>query len=117
MQQLADQPRATRYAMAAPVVFRRVGADDWLAGRTVNVSRTGVLFEAVPPAPPAATRIEFILLLPSLGLPGRSRVQCQGQVVRNFDAPKGGASAIAATIDAYDFLGIEPEAIPGRADV
>jgi hypothetical protein len=116
MQLLADGPRATRYAMSAPLVYRCVGEGSWLAGRTVNVSRTGVLFQAVPPALPAATRIEFILALPSLGLPGASRVQCQGRIVRHC-APTESECAMAATIDAYDFLGVAPEATSGRVDV
>jgi hypothetical protein len=117
MQQLADRPRATRYEMSAPLVYRPIDGGSWLAGRTVNVSRSGVLFQVAPPALPAATRIEFILMLPSLGLPGRSRVQCQGQIVRHCQSPGGGECAMAATIDTYDFLGAAPETEPGRADV
>lgn len=117
MQQLADRPRATRYEMSAPLVYRSVGGGDWLTGRTVNVSRSGVLFQTVPPALPAATRIEFILMLPSLGLPGSARVQCQGQIVRHCRAASEGPCAMAATIDAYDFLGVGPNGVPGRVDV
>lgn len=117
MQQLADRPRATRYEMAAEVTYRRVGEDGWRAGRTVNVSRSGVLFLTGTPALPAATRIEFVLLLPSLGLPGRCRVQCRGQIVRQCIAPEGGECAMAATIDAYDLLGIAPEAVGGSVAV
>jgi hypothetical protein len=113
---VADRIRATRYEMSAPLVYRTVGGGSWLAGRTVNVSRSGVLFQAVPPVLPAATRIEFILMLPSLGLPGSARVQCQGQIVRHCVGPKEGACAMAATIDAYDFLGVVPETTPGRVD-
>ena len=114
MQQLADRPRATRYQMSAPLVYRCVGGGCWLNGRTVNVSRTGVLFQAVPPVLPATTRIEFILTLPSLGLPGNSRVQCQGRVVRHCHSPTDGECAMAATIDAYDFLGVAPETTSGK---
>jgi hypothetical protein len=109
MQQIADRPRATRYEMSAPLMYRAVGGSDWLAGRTVNVSRSGVLFRTAQPVLPAATRVEFILMLPSLGLPGSSRVQCQGQIVRYCALPSEGPPAMAATIDAYDFLGIGPE--------
>ena len=116
MQQLADSPRAPRYEMSTPLVYRCIGGS-WNEGRTVNVSRTGVLFQAVPPVLPAATRIEFILTLPSLGLPGSSRVQCRGRVVRNCRSPNEGECAIAATIDAYDFLGVAPERTPGRVNV
>jgi hypothetical protein len=117
MEQLIDRPRAVRYEVAASVMYRCVGEEYWREGRTVNVSRSGVLFESASPVLAAATRIEFILLLPSLGLPGRSRVQCQGRVVRQMRVPEGGGCAMAATIDAYDFLGVAPEATPGRADV
>jgi len=111
--ELADRPRATRYEMSAPLVYRSVGGESWLSGRTVNVSRSGVLFEAESVVLPADTRIEFILMLPSLGLPGSARVHCHGQVVRHGEAPKDGASVIAATIDAYEFLGTAPEACQG----
>jgi hypothetical protein len=116
MEQFADAPRATRYEMSAPLVYRCFGGGDWLSGRTVNVSRSGVLFQAAGPVLAAATRIEFILMLPSLGLPGSARVQCQGQIVRYSSGPADGACAMAATIDAYDFLGVAPEAVPGTVD-
>ena len=100
--------------MSAPLVYRSVGDGDWLTGRTVNVSRSGVLFQAVPPVLPAATRIEFILMLPSLGLPGSARVQCQGRIVRHCTgAANEGACAMAATIDAYDILGVARETSGG----
>lgn len=115
MSQLADRPRATRYEMAAEVVYRRVGEGEWRQGRTVNVSRTGVLFEASAPALPAATRIEFILLLPSPGHQGCSRVRCQGQVIRQ--CPHHEHRAVAASIDTYDFLGIAQDTVGGRVVV
>lgn len=102
-----------RYHMSTPLVYRCVDGGSWLTGRTVNVSRTGVLFQAVPPVLPATTRIEFILTLPSLGLPGHSRVQCQGRIVRHCDSPAEGECAMAATIDVYDFLGVAPETTSG----
>jgi hypothetical protein len=114
---MSDSPRATRYDMSAPLVYRCVDGDSWVAGQTVNVSRTGVLFRGPRPSVPAATRIEFILLLPSLGLPGRSRVQCQGRIVRHCAAPSDGVEcAMAATIDAYDFLGLAPETASRESD-
>jgi hypothetical protein len=108
MQHLADRPRATRYEMSAPLVYRCVGEEEWRRGRTENISRTGVLFQAAMPVLPAATRIEFILVLPDIGPPGGSRVQCAGRVVRQRGAAAEGACAMAATIDAYDFLGVAP---------
>lgn len=106
MEPLVDRPRATRYPLSAPVLYRPVGAGQWQEGRTVNVSRTGVLFQSAASTLVADTRIELILMLPSLGLPGRSRVQCQGRIVRRVPQPSDAGCAMAATIDAYDFLGV-----------
>ena len=117
MQQLADRPRATRYALEAEVVYRRIGEDGWQEGRTINVSRSGVLFQSSAPVLPAATRIEFVLLLPSLGLPGRSRVQCHGRIIRHCVRQEDGGCAMAATIDAYDFMGSAPESSATRVVV
>lgn len=101
--------------MAAEVVYRRVGESDWREGRTVNVSRTGVLFHSAAAVLPAATRIEFILMLPSPGLRGSARVKCQGQIVRQCVALDG-KCAMAASIEAYDILGVAPETL-GRGVV
>jgi hypothetical protein len=117
MQQLADRVRAPRYEMSAPLLYRPDGSGDWMTGRTVNISRTGVLFTGLAPELVPATRVEFVLLLQSLGHPGRSRVQCQGKVVRVTRTATDGACAMAATIDGYEFLGIGPEVEPGAGDV
>ncbi len=101
--------------MSTPLSYRCVGADDWRTGRTVNVSRTGVLFTGPSPCPETAATLEFVLALPSLGLRGRSQVQCQGHVVRrsgNPDAP----AAVAVTIDSYRITGIVPDPASTTAD-
>jgi hypothetical protein len=113
MPQLADRRRATRYPMSAPLLYRCLGDDPWRRGRTENISRSGVLFQAALPAPRASTRIEFIVKLPDLEPRGGSWVQCRGQVVRHGGAAAEGACAMAVTIDAYDFLGVEPNGVPG----
>ena len=112
MRPLADTPRATRYDMSAPLMYRCLGDDPWRRGRTKNISRSGVLFQVAVPVLPASTRIEFIVKLPDLEPPGGSWVQCQGQVVRHCGAAAEGACAMAATIEAYDFLGIAPDGLP-----
>lgn len=116
MEHLADRPRATRYEMSARLVFRSVGDEEWRRGRTRNISRSGVLFQTAVPALPVATRIEFILVLPDAGPSGGSRVQCGGQVVRHGSRAADGDCAMAATIDAYDFLGAGPNDVPGMAE-
>ena len=90
MGQLADRPRATRYDMSAPLMYRCLGEDPWRRGRTENISRSGVLFQAAVPVPAASTRIEFIVKLPDLEPPGGSWVQCRGHVVRHCRAAAAG---------------------------
>lgn len=38
--------RAQRFPLVAPVHYRGLGMTQWLGGRTVNLSRTGILFQA-----------------------------------------------------------------------
>lgn len=99
--------------MAAEVNYRRVGDDSWEGGRTVDVSRTGLLLQASGPALPVGTAMEMVLLLPSLGHPGRSQVRCRGRIARHAAPPEAGGCAMAVTIEAYDFLGIATDAAPG----
>jgi hypothetical protein len=109
MQHLADRPRATRYEMSTPLMYRCLGEDAWCLGRTENISRSGVLFRVTVPALPVSTKIEFIVKLPDIEPPGGSWVQCRGQVVRQCGATAEGGCAMAATIDTYDFLGVAPD--------
>jgi hypothetical protein len=102
--------------MSAPLVYRCVGEEGWRKGRTGNVSRSGVLFEAALPVLAAETRIEFVLKLPGAEAPGGAWVQCQGHVVRHGAAPAEGGCAMAATIDAYELLGIAPDGIPREVE-
>jgi len=105
-----------RYELSAPLAYRRVGEAEWRKGRTGNVSRSGVLFEAALPVLPAETRIEFVLKLPDVEVHGGAWVQCQGHVVRHGAARTEGGCAMAATIDAYHLLGIAPDGIPRDVD-
>jgi hypothetical protein len=116
MQQLADRPRAMRYELAAPLVYRCVGEENWRTGRTENISRSGVLFEAAAPVLLESTRIEFVLRLAGLELPRGAWVRCEGQVVRSSVAAKG-ACTMAATIDAYSLLRVAPDGILGSGGI
>ena len=111
MQQTTDTPRAHRYELSAPVLYRSVGEGDWHTGQTVNVSRTGLLFTQCRQVPQAAAELEFVLVLPGLGHPGESRVQCQGRVVRRSGGPSE-AATVAVTIESYRFLGLASDAVP-----
>ncbi|HOC17113.1 MAG TPA: PilZ domain-containing protein [Vicinamibacterales bacterium] len=101
MEQLLERPRAARYEMSAPVMYRQVGEDSWHEGRTLNVSSSGVLFTCPAPALEPGTKVEFLLVLPNPGLREQPRVQCRGAIVRHERRRAGPACAVAATIDAY----------------
>ena len=116
MRQLADRPRATRYEISAPVMYRCLGEGPWRLGRTENISRSGVLFQVAVPALAVSTRIEFFIKLPDVGAPGGSWVQCQGRVARHRNGVAAGACAMAVTIDEYKFLGVAPNDLPGLAE-
>lgn len=91
---------APRYTLAVPVRFRRPGEADWQEGRTVNASRTGVLFATSGQPMPRGTPIEL-----QLALPGASRtvgVVCAGTVVR-WETTAGCGVRMAATIEDYRF--------------
>ena len=105
MEQLLERPRAARYEMSAPVMYRQVGEDSWHEGRTLNVSSSGVLFTCPAPALEPGTKVEFLLVLPNPGLREQPRVQCRGAIVRQErrGVPQP-LCALAATIETYDFV-------------
>jgi hypothetical protein len=116
MRQLAERPRAVRFEMSAPLIYRCVGEAAWRKARTENVSRSGVLFEAALPVLPADTGIEFVMKLPGADVPGGAWVRCQGHIVRHGAASAAGGCAMAATIDAFQLLGGAPHGIPRDVD-
>ncbi len=71
-----------------------------------------MLFTECRQVPQAAAELEFVLVLPGLGHPGESRVQCQGRVVRRSGGPSDAAAAVAVTIESYRFLGLASDAVP-----
>ena len=98
--------RSPRFLVAAPVVWRPRGADGWLEGVSVNVSRSGVLMQT-DRIPPAGTPIEIVIALSRLDLPDDevADVACAGRVVRT-ERTRGGRlpCRVAATIDSYSLL-------------
>jgi hypothetical protein len=68
--------RAQRFSMAVPIHFRKRGMDHWVRGKTVNISRTGILFsteEAISPHSILDIRVDF---------PGAAAMTCQCTVIR-----------------------------------
>ena len=83
--------------------YRLVGEEAWAAGTTVNISRSGVLFEGQTSVDREAA-IELVLTMPAEVADG-ARVVARGVVVRG--AAPGVADArpaFAATIADYTFI-------------
>jgi hypothetical protein len=83
-------PRAARVSMPIPIMFRRPGDEEWLPGRVVNLSESGVLFGPTELRP--GTLVE-VLLSPSVqvGALATGKQVCAAEVVRATDA---GATAV-----------------------
>lgn len=97
-----QQSRAPRFVLQVPVRYRALGGDDWHAGSTENMSRTGVLFRTEHLLP-VSTTIEMLVTLP-IG-PGGSEVRCRGRVVRAVPpVVPDSLPALATTISNYQFL-------------
>jgi hypothetical protein len=96
-------PRAFRYAIHIPVKFREKGTADWHEGKTVNISRTGVLFQSDMNLP-AKSLLEMQIVLPrQLGGEPQANVRCWGPVVRSQTIEEKGPIALAASIRRYRF--------------
>ena len=94
-------PRAPRLALKAPIAFRRSTGTGWEEGRTVNISRSGVLF-ALPTTADLGGQIEFVInlsrgALQGPGVPLLPDLHCHGRVVR-AQAGSDGETVVAACI-------------------
>jgi hypothetical protein len=82
--------RAPRFPLRMPLQYQKSGVSHWFEGKTLNISRTGILFHADESVPKDATldiRVEF---------PGKVTFSCQGSVVRTEN------SAFAVRIHRYN---------------
>jgi hypothetical protein len=100
----ALQPRAPRFPIQTPLLYRRSGGEDWIESRTINISRSGLLFRANDTFE-LKTTIEMQILFPTEitgGIP--ANVICWGTVVRTErPSPPEKRPAMAATIVQYRF--------------
>ncbi|HEY6338843.1 MAG TPA: ATP-binding protein [Candidatus Sulfotelmatobacter sp.] len=96
--------RAQRFQLHLPLRYRRLGEQNWHEGKTENISRSGMLFQAEESVQPSV-QLEINLVLPAeiAGL-SATEVVCRGEVVRNIE-PNGGSlsPALAARILQYHF--------------
>ncbi|MFB3921786.1 MAG: PilZ domain-containing protein [Terriglobia bacterium] len=98
--------RASRFPVELPLRYRPLGELGWVEGRTINVSRSGVLF-AVDELLPEETPIELAFDLPPEmgGGPGEG-VTCRGQVVRTILPPStDDPPAVAVSIAGFRSYG------------
>jgi hypothetical protein len=81
---LTITPRAARVAIPFPIMFRRTGDEDWLSGKVVNLSESGVLFGPTELQP--GTSIEVLLSPPiQIGSLATGKQVCVAEVVRAND--------------------------------
>lgn len=96
--------RAQRFQLHLPLRYRRLGETQWHDGKTENISRSGLLFQADDVLQPNA-QLEINLVLPQeiAGLSG-TEVVCRGEVVRTEERRGDTMSpALAARILQYHF--------------
>ena len=74
-------PRKRRFVVRWPLQYRRMDDVEWRRGRTVNMSVSGVLFEAVEPLS-ANDIVELSIMFQTPGQRIPSSVVCAGHVVR-----------------------------------
>ncbi len=96
--------RAQRFQLHLPLRYRRLGESNWHDGKTENISRSGMLFQADEALQPHS-QLEINLVLPAeiAGL-SATEVVCRGEVVRTVE-PAGTmlSPALAARILQYHF--------------
>jgi hypothetical protein len=96
--------RASRVPVELTLRYRPGGEVGWSETKTINISRSGILF-ATDESLPIDTPLEMSLDLPLEvgGAPG-TEVTCRGHVVRTVLPPATDAPpAVAATIDELRF--------------
>src|SRR6478752_7655632 len=84
--------RAQRFQLHLPLRYRRLGEKDWHDGKTENISRSGMLFQADEVLQPSS-QLEINLVLPAeiAGL-SETEVVCRGEVVRTIEGQEGAIS-------------------------
>jgi hypothetical protein len=99
---VGDKARARRFELQIPLRYRADGEGDWHLGTTVNISRSGVLFQGEDWTEPR-TPLEMTLLLPrEIGVQCAAEVVCRGTVMRSERrGNEGGGPLIASRISHY----------------
>jgi len=96
-------PRAPRYPILIPVLYRATGYGPWHEGRTENISRSGVLFR-VDEAMNVETPIEMLVMFPPEVVgDAAGTTMCRGRIVRRIDpCPVDPRPGLAVAIHEYE---------------
>ena len=97
-------PRAPRFPIVAPLLYRTSGSDEWSEGTTINISRSGILFRAGQDLALETPLDMQIVFPPEVTGETPAKVSCWGPVVRKV--PPAGPEdrpALAAAISRYRF--------------
>jgi hypothetical protein len=93
-------PRAPRFQIGIPVRYRAATDEDWQAGTTENISRSGMLMRAGRRLTPRIA-VEMVLTVPNAVPGGPSEdVICLGDVVRS-EPVETGEAAVAVAVGDY----------------
>ena len=98
--------RAVRYPVETTIRYRPVGTEAWHAGRTVNISQTGVLFTSDPRGAPMDGDVEIVLELSALGAMVADIV-CTARIVRR--SVDHDYALVGAAIERYRFAPLSPK--------
>src|SRR6266542_997 len=101
---IAAPARGRRYPIQMTLRYRTDAEPQWQEGRTVNISRTGVLFSTNNPLE-VRTALQMILKLPAeIAGDETAEVLCLGRIVRTMPPREpDGSTFLAATISGYLF--------------
>ena len=101
-------PRAPRFPIVTRVLWRVHGTSGWVEALSVNVSRSGVLFQSPLHGPAEiGTEVEFIFAFSweAAAAVDIADVRCRGRIVRTVPSPSTATSGmLAAAIDTYSFM-------------
>ena len=100
-----DQRKTRRFALELPLSITRSGSERVVhAGRTKNISSSGVLFTSRA-EPDLGGPIEYVIALNQDG-PHVVNLRCIGKVVRSERMPDDATHTfeVAATLERYEFV-------------
>ena len=105
--------RAERLRIGAPVAYRSIYDAAWLAGSTVNISRTGVLFRPADGVSPPIADLQLVIYL------SRAPLVVDGAQLPTPDLYCGGRIARTADHDSQPLVAMQidfewADAPPGR---